>query len=403
MTSKPTPRTTAASMPVDLTLEPSFPRSWTAWVDDVVPQYVKDRYAPDARWKGRPFASSDVRFFSKGIAELSELFTEDRGKGMQGYLHHPRFRSSYLLYFLPLQAAKFLSLLKLHPKAWQAFVAEAAKSQEVHVLDLGSGPGTASFALLHALLEEDLREFRVHLHWVDENPAILADGRALLEAWTLKESRLKDRVRVTTYASDVWKKGPWLEFPRALTLMGNVLNEGTKIDSPIWGSLFSSARGGGVLCVEPASKSSSQRLSRLRDHALSAELIPSEPESFWGPCFHAGACPMSEGRDWCHFSVPVRIPGRWFREFSESLASERQWAKFSYLWIASSHSGDRRAPRPRASLRRVLTDPLKDPQSRHAKHKGSQSPVLLCEPGQPRKHVMRHAPRATRGFWVELT
>ena len=45
MASKPSP----FAPPVDLTLEPRFPNSWALWVDEVLPQYVKDRYSPERR------------------------------------------------------------------------------------------------------------------------------------------------------------------------------------------------------------------------------------------------------------------------------------------------------------------------------------------------------------------
>jgi hypothetical protein len=81
---------------------------------------------------------------------------------------------------------------------------------------------------------------------------------------------------------------------------------------------------------------------------------------------------MARGRDWCHFSVPVRVPSKWFRMFSEALGSERQWLKYSYLWLAAEEFA---APEHDPRMRRVLSDPMSA-----AKDRGE---VLLCEPGHP--------------------
>src|SRR6185312_180283 len=102
-----------------------------------------------------------------------------------------------------------------------------------------------------------------------------------------------------------------------------------------WREVFSRAEGGGTLIIEPASKPNSQFLSRLRDTLLEAEVISREPSSIWGPCPHAEKCPLAHGRDWCHFSVPAHVPGTWFEAMSKGLGYERQWLKFSYLWISS--------------------------------------------------------------------
>src|SRR4051812_38508454 len=81
-----------------------FPPAWLWLIDEAIPQLVKDEYSPRESWKGKPFTKEDARFFFKGIHELSELFTEERPKGMPPYFRHPKYRSAYLLYFLPLQA-----------------------------------------------------------------------------------------------------------------------------------------------------------------------------------------------------------------------------------------------------------------------------------------------------------
>src|SRR3954467_13416455 len=100
----------------------SFPPAWLWLVDEAIPTYVKKHYSPRESWKDKPFAKEDAHFFFRGIEELSELFTEERPRNIPAYFNHPKYRSSYLLYFLPLQAAKFLTLFQMHSKAIDAAI-----------------------------------------------------------------------------------------------------------------------------------------------------------------------------------------------------------------------------------------------------------------------------------------
>ena len=170
-----------------------------------------------------------------------------------------------------------------------------------------------------------------------------------------------------------------------------------------------------MLFVEPAFQQSSQTLSRLRDHLFRHEILPPSPTSIWGPCLHAGKCPLAQGRDWCHFSVRTDIPGRWFKQFSRALGSERHWLKFSYLWIASPSA---LAPIAAAHLRRVISDPLVEKKSRgtrttttrtghtrtgktHSKARLKNSSVLICEPEKPGRFPVTSESAILRGDLVK--
>ncbi len=146
--------------------------------------------------------------------------------------------------------------------------------------------------------------------------------------------------------------------------------------------------------VEPATRRNAQFLSQLRDQFIEGDLIEADPTSIWGPCLHAGRCPLSEGRDWCHFSVPVQIPGQWFSRFSEGIGSERQFAKFSYLWFASR---EHRAPKPAANLRRVVSDPLRTDRTSKA-----PATVLLCEPDEASRMTVQPPKLLWRGDVVKI-
>lgn len=362
----------------------SFPPAWTWAIDELIPSFVKANYSPRESWKDKPFTAEDARFFFKGVNELSDLFTDERPSELPAYFNHPKFRSSYLLYFLPLQAAKFLTLFQMHPQAGRAALEHGRRTGKLVIADLGAGPATASIAWLLWAMNESQKPGAeplppIELHCLDTSHAILEDGRKLVEALAGNFPRLRGRVTVHTHVLPWWKGASVLPEETSLQLFGNVLNESALPSSVrsrgagaagVWSELLGKAKGGGALFVEPAFRRASQLLSKLRDEWFEAGILPAEPTAIWGPCLHAGKCPLAEGRDWCHHSVRAELPGKWFRIFSKGLGSERQWLKFSYLWSASTDSP---APSPAKNLRRVLSDPL----NQRGPH-GDM--VLVCEP-----------------------
>jgi hypothetical protein len=368
-----------------------------------VPTLVKQRYSPQQAWRDRPFLAEDVRFFFRGIRELSEMFTEDRyqpaGRRVIQYFNHPRFRSAYLLYFLPLQAAKFISLFQIHSEAFEAALKHARKSGVLRIADIGAGPGTASIAFLMMLIGLDKNRAgirRVELEWFDENRHVLEDGRAIIEGLAGELSSRGITVSLKTVVAPLRKAVSLAGGDMSLIMMGNVLNElykSRRLDSEIMAApfelLMKKACGGGILMVEPAIPDTAQDLADLRDHLLESGWLVDGPSAIHGPCLHAGPCPLRTGRDWCHFSVPVSVPGGLFRQFSGKLGSERQWAKFSYLWLASAETP---AGVRNPLLRRVISDPLR----------GQTTQVLLCEPGRPMRFGDYLCIRLRRGELVLL-
>ena len=370
-----------------------FPPHWGWLVDELIPQYVKEAFSPKESWKNKPFSDTDANFFFKGIEALSELFTEERSKGIANYFKHPKYRSSYLLYFLPLQAAKFLALFDMYPDALNAAVEHGHETGVLRVADLGAGPGTASLSLLLKVAQLP-HPPKVEFIWFDVQSNVMKDGIELITRFTDNFQSLRGRVDVKAYTVPWWKSGETLgKEDLSLVLMGNVLNEGQLITSHhdlFWSKIFGRIQGGGVLMLEPAARGPSQMISKIRDYLFEKEWFPKEATSVWGPCLHAGACPMSSGRDWCHFSVPSRIPSRWFKRFSILLSSEKQWLKFSYFWLASA---SKPAPLPTVSQRRVLTDPL---------NQGPRATVLLCEPEVAHKWTISADFKPRRGDLIDI-
>ncbi|MEK6579705.1 MAG: small ribosomal subunit Rsm22 family protein, partial [Bdellovibrionota bacterium] len=326
-----------------------FPPSWTWLFDETVPNWVKNKYSPRESWKGKPFEEKDSQFFFKGVGELSELFTEQRPGRLPDYFAHPRFRSGYLLYFLPLQAAKFITVFSLHHQAIEAALKHSQKTGVLRVADLGAGPGTASIALVQYILANYREDMPIlEFEWYDSNREVMEDGCSLLETMSESFPKLRGKIRVNPIIKSWQQACKTLKGPYSLIFFGHVLNEAPQAaDERLLSQVIEASAGGGILFLEPATKRSAQILASLRQLLIDRELIEPSGRAFWGPCLHAGICPLGEGRDWCHFSVRADIPGHWFKRISKALGSERQWVKFSYLWLSSK---DARPSLPDSSL-----------------------------------------------------
>ncbi len=383
-------------MPASIPASFRFPPAWLWLIDEAIPAYVKKHYSPRDSWKDKPFEKLDSQFFFKGIDELSEMFTEERPRDLPAYFLHPKFRSAYLLYFLPLQASKFLRLFSLHPQAARDALEHGKKRGKLLVYDLGAGPYTASIAFCLWALNEAAQTGEplppIEIHGWDHQRGILEDGKAILEDMGSQFPKLRDKLTVVSHPDAWWRAARSSTEPTSLILMGHVLNEtpprGEELpELPALSQLMGQMQGGGLLMVEPAAHRSSQHLSQIRDAILSSDQPGLSDTPLWGPCLHADKCPLAEGRDWCHFSLPIEIPGKWFKDFSHRLGSERQWVKFSYLWWAAAGSN---IERPEAEMRRVISDPMKRP--------GEPTPVvLLCEPEHPIRYSLPSGKGVYRG------
>jgi hypothetical protein len=351
-----------------LTVSPDFPASWTKVLDEVIPSFVKERFSPNESWKDKEFDADDVNFFAKGVVELSEFFTEDRTESkLPNYFTTKTFRSSYFLYFFALQGAKFLTIFDRYPEAIRAMLDEASETGVLRIVDVGAGPGTASLALLVYLLD-GMRDpktlkltlpFKIEIVWIDHNETILKDGEMLLNRILAHFPWVDGDVQLKTEARSWWKHGKEFNFEASLVLFGNVLNE-TSNDPRVFlhglAPFFANPKGAGVLMLEPAHRSAAHRLSQIRDELV----LRDQPFPLWGPCLHTLKCPLAEGRDYCHFSVPAKLPGAFFRKFSIKLGGVRDWLKFSFVWVASLDSV--KAAKPPKGLVRIVSDPLKTPQ-----------------------------------------
>lgn len=194
------------------------------------------------------------------------------------------------------------------------------------LLDLGAGPGTASWAACE--------------EFASLNEAILIEKSGSMIQWGKK---LGKNHPVLSQAK--WIQGSLVDLdplPKAdLVLLSYTLNElqdPKKLIQKIW-----DAEIGLGIFVEPGTPAGFLNIKRMRDFwlRLGGSLI--------APCPHADACPISGG-DWCHFSA--RISRAKIHRLLKGGDLGHEDEKFSYLIVS-------REPQNHPS-HRILRHPLKN-------------------------------------------
>ncbi len=154
------------------------------------------------------------------------------------------------------------------------------------VLDIGAGPGTASFAAVDALpslMRSILR---------DHNRSFLDIARELTAASPIEALRDAD-----IGEAELTARGA---LPRAdLLIAAYMLVEVAEVALPSLVERFWQSSNEVLLLVEPGTPEGFRRIRLAREWLLEAGA------HILAPCTHALTCPMI-GEDWCHFSV--RLP-----------------------------------------------------------------------------------------------
>ena len=271
------------------------------------------------------------------VRRLSRGLTGARGLVGQPYLNDDALRAAYLLYYWPVSFAQCGAALSL------------SGATGTRALDLGAGPGPASFALAQAGYTEV----------VAAEPA--REARALTQ-------RLAQRLRapVSTLpwrAGDPIPPGPW-----DVIYAGHLVNELWAADPDplarrrdlILQALASLRPNGRLILVEPAPHAINRDLLALRD-ALHAAGVP-----IAGPCRAQSPCPaLAQGLP-CHAELRWDIPPL---VAQIATAAHIDKASLAYGWLALG------GPPPPSSpdLVRVVSEKVLNRAGRER--------VLLCAPG----------------------
>jgi ribosomal protein RSM22 (predicted rRNA methylase) len=275
---------------------------------------------------------------SEAIRELSQLFTRGRGALPSGYMDEVRFAAAYLSYFLPVNASKVQVLLDELPLEADL---SAKTDGRCSVLDVGSGPGTASLAVLDWVVQKVCTDANLHVVSVDRSETALRNAVRLWEGYCREAGVTRATLR--TCASNLEKtlKGSVLNTieqgePYDLIILANCLNElfGDSVDAvsrraELVGELLPLLQPhGSFMIIEPALRQISRELHQVRDHLLQSKIC-----TVYSPCLHEQACPaLIHPDDWCHeertWEPPMAI-----KQIDDEVGFIKDALKFSYLML----------------------------------------------------------------------
>ena len=256
---------------------------------------------PVERWWLDRVGESDVHTLEnlhRNASVLSDHFTVKRDKGFPDYFKKPGHLLAYGVYFHPQSWARTrLPLLEaIQHRGWTP-----GDHGDIHVLDVGSGPGSACLSALE-LFQDNFPDRKTKVTAVDQSPHALdalrrchANLRDLWPGSTLRTQAKNLRHRASLFY------GGRDRFD--LVLLSFSLNEFSAGSPPeeVAELLRTCCRKllkkhGLLLILEPALKETSQNLRTVADTLLAEGSLHN-----WGPYLHPGPCPLqSSNKFWCH-------------------------------------------------------------------------------------------------------
>ncbi len=197
-----------------------------------------------------------------------------------------------------------------------------------HVLDLGAGPGTASWAALD--LFPDLQQITL----IEKSPDAIALGKTL--------SQFHPNLQKASWIQQSLTEPIPTADAAILSYVLGELNDPISLVKTCWQAAPL------LILIEPGTPKAFQLMRKIRKMLIDLNA------SILAPCPHALACPI-QGTDWCHFSARVERT-RLHRLLKEgTLGYEDE--KFCYLIVSKT-------PAPPFS-NRIVRHPLK--QSGHVR------------------------------------
>jgi len=320
-----------------------------------------------------PLPSRFRHLLPDDIAELSGLFTSNRGERGASYLGRPNLLSAYLRYFLPWNIYRLCRLLPGLPL-------ELKNGDAIN--DIGCGPLTLVISLW--ICRPEFRKMPLEFRCIDRTPSVMDAGRKIFNAlagdspWIIKTIRGEIRNK-PNYNLNVEIRGKKAALCSALNLYNEIFwdfspRDGEKLDffAKSQAALLDALTEQNILVVEPGIPRSGEFISRLRSHLLEKGSISKghvQSESMskgqvpLSPCTHSSACPFpgSHREKWCHFAFDSADAPSSLHKLSNLAGLPKERAVISYIFTGKSSSGkkvnqNKNASFPVNTSVRILSD-----------------------------------------------
>ena len=299
----------------------------------------------------RTIEKKELKALAADVVRLSRLLTRERENLPVAYLNDDGLREAYRTYFLPPNLEKVqvpLHAITLHP-------GRVLEKEQLRVLDLGCGPGTASLGVLK-FFEARKNPPRLDVVAIDRVAENLTIARELFSS-CLRSNDLNATLK--TIRSNIENAGHLAGEPFDLIVLSNILNElyardkeriarRTALVKEVLDRCLSAD--GSCVIIEPALRETSRELLAVRDGLLE------EGVAVCAPCLYQGACPaLANPKDWCHEDVPWDPPAV-IRELDKLTGLRKDSLKFSYLVLRKDRPGQ--ATISVENTFRVVSEPL---------------------------------------------
>lgn len=242
-------------------------------------------------------SNEELDAVARDVFQLSSLFTRSRERLPSSYLRNERLRKAYLSYFIPSNILKIhlpLRELALHPFGM-------FRKPNLHILDLGSGPGTALLGVLDFFSQKP-EPPNLQLVAVDKVKENLHDARNLHRTWTEKNGINTDLRTVHGDLKNAVKLCQGAQYD--LILLCNSLNElfqesddRIKMRSDFLNQVIRRllSENGSCIVIDPALHETSRDLLSVRDDLIAKGF------HVYSPCLVQEPCPaLQHPNDWCH-------------------------------------------------------------------------------------------------------
>lgn len=213
------------------------------------------------------FGDEALERMMPAVARLSDLFTTERpSQVFPDYFAETELLAAYGVFFLPQSFTRTsLALSQLVGlRGWRPRSACPA------ILDLGAGPGSCGVAAAYRLQSLGFPE--VKLTAVDKSPSALASLEEFAPALLTKACTVRTRV------GDAARPESWPDGRYDLIIAGFVFNEMPQLTPAAQLEWLEALRdrlqpGGAILILEPALRTTSERLQRLSDAVVATGLL----------------------------------------------------------------------------------------------------------------------------------
>jgi ribosomal protein RSM22 (predicted rRNA methylase) len=242
-----------------------------------------------------------------------------RGGGGSGAIRSDTDALAYALARMPATYAAVTASLNALCEITRGFAPES-------LLDVGAGPGTATWAAAEAF--SSLRSFG------------LVDANAALRALALDLASGSARLRDVTYQRGEARIALADAEPADLVVASYMIGETNSVEQKTLAELMWAKTRDTLLIVEPGTPAGTARIIALRKQliALGAHVA--------APCPHDGKCPL-QTPDWCHFTQ--RLPRSRAHKQIKGAELPFEDEKFSYVALTRAPAVHRPA--------RVLAQP----------------------------------------------